>query len=414
MQNNSKKERINHLLDKCISQRITASEREELNRYIQDADQNEIIQHSLLQSFYKEKELVDMPLDQQNMIWNSLRGLGRPATSPKIIRASFLKWIAVAAVALLILAPLTFHINTKQIDQVFSRGPRVKKQVEHDNNTQQPVNDRFPAKDQAVLTMFDGTVLQLDELEIGKEIHIEGLRVEKQGKGDLVFQFKETDNQKVFANNSMNTLVTPRGGTYHIKLADGTQVQLNSSSRLTFPSMFADNARKVEFEGEGYFEVAKDPDKKFIVETVKNGNRQQVVVYGTQFNICAYPEDEGITTTLIEGSVKISSHKNELFLKPMEQAIVKGEEIAILPANLDVNLAWKNDMFYFINEPLADVMAQVSRWYDIDIEYVGEVPTFRLWAQISRTKKLSELLEVLQQTNDIHFEIDGKEVRVMK
>lgn len=98
----------------------------------------------------------------------------------------------------------------------------------------------------------------------------------------------------------------------------------------------------------------------------------------------------------------------------MQQSVVNGEEISIAPGRMDVNLTWLDNMFYFANEPLEAVIQQISRWYDVDVNYEGHRPATRHWGQMSKEQTLQEMLDILSKANDIEFEIEGKEVRVTK
>jgi ferric-dicitrate binding protein FerR (iron transport regulator) len=123
--------------------------------------------------------------------------------------------------------------------------------------------------------------------------------------------FNGTSSNSVAAV-SFNTLATPRGGQYKVVLADGSEVWLNASSSLRFPTVFTGNQREVELTGEAYFEVAKNKERPF---RVKVGDIQ-VNVLGTHFNINAYADESAVKTSLLEGSVKIIKGKTSGLLKP--------------------------------------------------------------------------------------------------
>src|SRR5690606_36229691 len=115
---------------------------------------------------------------------------------------------------------------------------------------------------------------------------------------------------------------TPRGGQYQVSLPDGTKVWLNADSKLYYPRAFSGNTRTVQMEGEAYFEVAKDEQKPFIVQT----NRQKVEVLGTHFNVNAYSEEPISAVSLLEGKVKVSlANQAERTLLPGQQSSVKND-----------------------------------------------------------------------------------------
>jgi ferric-dicitrate binding protein FerR (iron transport regulator) len=209
------------------------------------------------------------------------------------------------------------------------------------------------------------------------------------------------------------TLQTPKGGMYRITLPDNTKVWLNADSRLSYPSTFAENERRVELEGEAYFEVSKlvmktaDLQSKnvpFIVSTAK----QSVEVLGTQFNLSSYPDEAKTSTTLVEGSVRITNAQSGLtkMLRPGEQSVVLGNLIQTRTVDVASFVAWKNDMFYFEETPLKSALVQIGRWYDVEIEYKDKIPDTYLYGIISRKKSLSHVLAVLAESGDIKFKIE--------
>src|SRR5690606_6796401 len=155
-----------------------------------------------------------------------------------------------------------------------------------------------------------------------------------------------------------NTITTPRGGQYQVVLPDGTKVWLNAESSLRYPTLFSKTERRVELQGEGYFEVAKNEKAPFIVKT----DEQFVKVLGTHFNINSYQKHRRTETTLLEGSVEVSSSAGysgrtvSRILKPGEQAVVRpkrGIEVSAVQATNAI--AWKKGLFYFDDTAIQDV-----------------------------------------------------------
>nr|WP_121273725.1 FecR family protein [Pedobacter schmidteae] len=213
------------------------------------------------------------------------------------------------------------------------------------------------------------------------------------------------------------TVITPRGGSYQVGLPDGTRVWLNAASSLTYknPSKYKAKTRTVELSGEGYFEVAKNKAFPFVV--LSGG--QRVEVLGTHFNISSYPDESVVKTTLLEGSVSvepvgyaIGSH----ILKPGEQSIFKGRAIQLKQADIEEVIAWKNGFFRFNEESLTSVMNKISRWYNVDLVYEGGVKKYQhiaLGGFVSRNKDLGTVLKVIEQTDQVHFEVKEKKVRII-
>ncbi len=207
-----------------------------------------------------------------------------------------------------------------------------------------------------------------------------------------------------------NTIETPVGGKFQLNLADGSKVWLNSASSLRFPVRFTDDTREVELKGEAYFEVSEDIHKKF---TVHSGN-QSVEVLGTHFNINAYTDEPAITTTLIEGKVRVIelSTKESQILKPGEQSRVDRNIKIQRTIDTQTEVAWKDGYFYFENAPIETVMRQLGRWYGVTTRYEGQLPEHHFAGAISTNLTLLEVLGILEKSN-VHFRLEGKEVIVM-
>jgi ferric-dicitrate binding protein FerR (iron transport regulator) len=207
-----------------------------------------------------------------------------------------------------------------------------------------------------------------------------------------------------------NTISTPRGGQYELMLSDGSKVWLNAASSLRFSASFVGKERKVELLGEAYFEVAKNAAMPFKVKV----HGMEVEVLGTHFNINSYDNESMIRTTLLEGSVKINKNNSSSLLKPGQQAQMnKAGEIKIIN-NVDVEeaIAWKEGKFQFDKADIHDIMRQLARWYDVDVEYKGTVSS-HFGGTISRDVNLSQVLNMLHLTGEVNFQIQDKKVLVM-
>lgn len=204
----------------------------------------------------------------------------------------------------------------------------------------------------------------------------------------------------------MNTISTPRGGTYEIVLTDGTKVWLNAASSLRFPVYFAGNERTVTLDGEAYFEVAPDAAKPFHVIT----RQQRTDVLGTHFNINAYTDEPVITTTLTQGSVRVTDMQDSCLLQPGSQALLgKGRLSLVKEADTATAMAWQHEQFAFNNADISAIMRQLGRWYDVDVVFDGPLPAERFSGKISRNVKASTALQVLAASG-INFKIEGRKI----
>ncbi len=272
-------------------------------------------------------------------------------------------------------------------------------------------NDIVPGRDMATLTLADGSIVPLDD-SAGKQILLtNGVSIQKAANGQLVYTIAEglsAGNKPLDA--IFNTLSTPKGGQYQVVLPDGSRVWLNAESSIRFPTVFVGVDREVTLSGEAYFEVAKDKSKPFKVHV----EGMEVEVLGTHFNISAYGE-ERISTTLMEGAVKVKHGTNNILLQPGQLAHLNKRDGAIktMPADIEATMAWKNGYFMFDNENIRSIMTKLSRWYNAEITYVGNMEGKNFSAKISKRSNISEVLEMLELTGIIHFKIEGRRVTVM-
>jgi len=262
--------------------------------------------------------------------------------------------------------------------------------------------DVLPGGNRAILTLSDGSAINLNAAQMGKLAEQGGTGINKTGQGQLAYGRSERtgDSKPLF-----NTVTTPRGGQFQIFLPDGTRVWLNAASSLRFPTVFSEESREVALTGEAYFEVASNKSKPFLVSS-----RGSVIeVLGTHFNIMAY-EDEVFTTTLLEGTVKVKYGTAERLILPGQEARVNGI-IRVKEADGENAIAWKNGLTVFNNSSIESIMRQISRWYDLDVTYNGTMPQRLFTGKIPRSARLSQLLKVLE-LSDINFKIEEKKLIV--
>ena len=308
------------------------------------------------------------------------------------------KWINYAAAAVLVAAcTIGFLVlKPKSEPQMVKLQPKT------------TIQDIAPGKNQAVLTLANGEVITLDDKANGILAKQAGVVITKNGDGLLQYQITAD------AEPAINTISTPRGGQYQLILADGTKVWLNAASAITFPTKFNGLDRKVEIHGEAYFEVAKNAKKPFRVKS-KN---QIIEVLGTHFNVNTYEDEAADKTTLLEGSVSISkldkSGKTQFssskILKPGEQAsLYSNGSIKIAKADEEEAVAWKNGYFKFDKADIKTIMRQVSRWYNVDVEFKGEVSKDLFVGKINRSENVSGVLRILELSK-IKTEIKDRKI----
>jgi len=187
-----------------------------------------------------------------------------------------------------------------------------------------------------------------------------------------------------------------------VRLPDGTRVWLNAASSLHYPTSMSQARRVVELTGEAYFEVAHNKAKPFVVVTAS----QDIEVLGTHFNVNSYQDEINTVTTLIEGSVKVSTEKQQMLLKPGQQSIGTDNRLKVLTADMEQALAWKNGQIRFSNATLEEILKQAARWYNIDIRYNGTLPVVKLTGAISRSDNMDVLLKLLE-LNEVKFDLSS-------
>lgn len=286
-------------------------------------------------------------------------------------------------------------------------------------------HDIKPGRNTATITLANGKIINLSDAKTGVVVHSDRLMytdssivggrhpefISGAGSGKDISQNRDPGNHQEII------LSTPRGGTYQVTLPDGTMVWLNAASSLKFPSTFSGLAnRKIELNGEAYFEVARDKKHPFIVNTAK----QDVEVLGTHFNINSYQDEPAVSTTLLEGSVKVSAFadagtKSDVTLVPGQQSVFAGDHrLSVRNVNVADVIDWKNGKFVFEREDVRTIMRKVTRWYDVKVVYQDDVGAIKFSGTVSRYENVSGLLEVLQKTNMLHYKIDGRTILLYK
>lgn len=283
-------------------------------------------------------------------------------------------------------------------------------------------NDVAPGGNRAYLTLSGGKRIALTDASDGILATQMGVEVTKAADGELVYGLTEKDRAP--ARIEYNTIETPKGGQYMVRLPDGSSVWLNSASTITFPVAFPAGERSVKISGEGYFEVYHDPGRPFRVDIA---GQMQVEVLGTSFNVTAYPDEKMIRTTLLDGSVQVSRAGVAGEEKDVRYpALVPGQQARLYveasgkPPRLDIvrlkhpeeASAWRRGLISFRNANIESIMRQLSRWYNLEVNYKGNIPERYYSGTIKRNANLSEALEMLYLVSGAKFEIRGRQITV--
>ncbi|HWW40641.1 FecR family protein [Pedobacter sp.] len=316
---------------------------------------------------------------------------------------------AAAAVLLIVGAGLFFYTQRHLEGSAATRDPLA--------------NDIKPGGNKAYLVLSNGKRVSLTDAANGELAKEAGVEITKTADGQVIYTAKApslpaaslpggargsvgANSDGIKYSNALNTIETPRGGQYQIRLPDGSKVWLNAASKLIYPVSFNGRGQRVvELSGEAYFEIFKNKLQPFVVKS-KN---QEVTVLGTHFNINSYSDEGSVRTTLLEGSVRV----NEVTLKPNEQSVLVNGKIAVRQVDPALAVDWKNGQFIFESEPLPSILRRVARWYNVTIIYTNTDKNNTTFSGVvSRADNVSSVLRMLQKTSKIKFTIDGNTVKV--
>ena len=266
--------------------------------------------------------------------------------------------------------------------------------------------------DKAVLTLENG-----DQVILEKGQKFQNKTVNSDGK-ELSYSIKNRSSSN-FKNEKIasNFLTIPRGGQFSLNLEDGTKVLLNSDSKIKYPVKFIKGKkRQVELlYGEAFFDVSSSKNNngsEFIVST----KTQKINVLGTKFNVKSYSEDDIITTTLVEGKVKVENGENQILLFPNQQSKVDSNSAIIDVSDVDVSqqISWIKGLFSFNDTSLEDIMHTLSRWYDLEFIFKSaNQKKFIFSGILERTKSIEDILFIIEKTsssNEINFEINNQTI----
>ena len=203
---------------------------------------------------------------------------------------------------------------------------------------------------------------------------------------------------------ALNTIKVPAGQRVEVTLSDGTHIWLNARSEFSYPASFNGNTREVRLKGEAFFDVAKDRNKKFIVNT----GRCEVEVLGTQFNVEAYDDRESVKTTLVEGSVDVQAGGEKVRLIPHEQLQYHKNtaEMEVREVNVREIIAWKNGWFVFDNTTLGEIVKTLQRWYNIEVEFIRpELEHLRFTGDLSRYDSFDAVIRMFEDTKKLNMSV---------
>ena len=385
------KKRLQHLYHRFISDAATADEVREFWALMEKADENDPIKDAVFELYKHEA-----PEELGGKDWgNATRRIVEPEVKSRILPIRKWWW---AAAAVLVLVAGYGYFQLGQVDH-----PQGLAKVPDTHDVAAPETNR------ATITLADGRMIALQGLETGLVAIQKHIKLTKEADGKVVYDLGAAT---AAGPAGYNTISNPRGSKMlHLSLSDGTLLWLNAGSSVTLPVAFDANERRITIQGEAYLEVAHDPTKKFIV--MAKGIQTEVL--GTHFNVHAYEGEDPVRITLLEGSLRVTSPEGRsVVIIPGDEAeISKNGSLKVkLREDAEGVIAWKNEMFWFNESGIREIMKDVSRWYDVEVEYKGDIGDLSFGGNMSRQKNISELLQRLEATKEVKFEVKGKTVIV--
>lgn len=383
---------IAELLTEYLRGSLDAAAQVELDAWVNASDRNKAFfeacrDEGLLREDFIHYHAADLG-PTWAMVMRKIHAESVTTVPVRVWKIAFVRYVSVAAFLLLTLSVwLYFFVSSSLLDR----------------SQELALNKIKPGGNKAYLVLSDGKKITLNDATSGRLATEAGVEIRKNSEGKLIYVVKD----KSGVAGHFNTIETPRGGQYEVILHDGTKVWLNASSKLVYPVSFSGSgARRVELSGEGYFEVAKDKAHPFKV--ISAG--QEVEVLGTHFNINSYADEPVVRTTLLEGSIRVNGNT---VLKPGEQSVLLNGKLNVRSVNTDNVMDWKNGEFVFDNESLPSILRKVSRWYNVDVEFVNpDSRSITFTGSVSRFENVSGMLKALQRTSKVRFVIEGNVIKV--
>jgi transmembrane sensor len=387
---------ISYLIKRFLSGKLTSAEQLQLDQWLDEKPEHQLLFSRLTEEHTLTEKMRKFSSINRQAIWD--KTMEKIEADRKVRFSTSIKlWprIAVAASILLVLSIGLIFLVNKQSAQHITRN----------------VEDIGPGRDQVTLTLSNGKQIVISK-GVKDQLRQSNATVSINAGKAITYL---TNNQAKAAKTGYNMLTTKRGeqSPCPLVLSDGTKVWLNAASSIKFPEVFTGNDRNVSITGEVYFEVAHNVAKPFSV----SANGQVVEVLGTHFNINTYTDEPFMKTTLLEGSIKVSTGNNSALIKPGQQVQLPTDGInrqfkILEHIDADDVVAWRDGKTSFDNADIKTIMRQAARWYNIEVEYRGKISNQLYTGALSRSAKFSGLLNILK-LNDIRYEFHDRKLTII-
>jgi len=374
---------VKTLIIKLLSNTITDKELVQLHTLLKDKD-NQLI----LEAYVRDYHDLNLAMIKNNVDEAYKKVMGRIEDREKSIRSPFFGWVKYAA-AILVLVGIGFLYQNGYFSS--------------------PSDTVLVPKDELITLELDNGKTQTIDLSQTKEV--------KDSKGNLIGNQKKTllsYTKETSAEQLVyNTLKVPYGKRFRLELSDGTTAHLNSGTTLRFPVAFLRNGnRQVYLKGEAYFDVSEDKTRPFIVKA-KGLN---VEVLGTKFNASSYSEDKATDVVLVEGSVNLSidgaPQTIPVTLSPGQKGTLgrDAEKISVRKVNTTIYTAWMEGRLVFRNMAFDDILKNLERHYNIEIENANAELGKDLFDASFDKIKIDSVLSFFNDTHKINYTIENNKV----
>lgn len=372
------------IIDRSLAGKLSEAEQEQLDRWLSESPA-----HVKMYERIKVRRTsgFEQPEFEQ---WREEFRLRRQRAGRRLLRRRWLRfWAPAAALAVMGIGICLFELMNRvlepeQVGSIYTE----------------------PDRTRVHLTTSSGQVIELASLQAADTLWMNGTMVKKEDQTLCYRPFADT-----LRHTEENTIDVPRGCEYSLQLSDGTKVWLNSASRMTYPVAFGEKNRKINFAGEGYFEVAPDAQRPFIVEF----DGMEIRVLGTEFNLNTRSSRQ-VRTVLVRGKVSVALEGGkQVLLQSGEMAetdIVTGD-IRVKAVPVWQYTAWQRGEFAFENATIEEMLNELALWFDLDVVYNSEVVRKEVFTGcLSRNLPLPEILRLIENTTYVRFTVEGHRVIV--
>lgn len=376
---------IEDLIYRVLAGEASEEERLEFKEWVQESEEHQLFFREVERAWYTGKYSMKWKNVEESAAWQAVEHKRESRRRGRVMRVG---WSVAAAVVLLFGMTWMLLPSGKKVPVV-----AVQSVVK-------------PGESKAVLVLSTGVQVALgsERTDTIREKGVAILNVE-----DYIDYSRKDDTRETEA--VYNELIVPVGGEYRLVLADGTEVYMNSESRLKYPVRFTGSERLVELEGEAYFEVTKNEAHPFVVRT----KRLDVTVLGTGFNVMAYKKDARTEVTLVNGKVDVTSGKISEVLTPNRQFVMNNAsgEYEVRTVDANAYAAWKGGTLNFDAMPLDELGDKLERWYGVNFFFSSErLKQLKFTGAFRKYNDMDYILSLIEATTDVTFKINGNVIIV--